>query len=302
MTKNNFKGKNKRSRRWAFTSFLLGLFTKFNYASGGKINYLIMGLEICPKTKRKHIQGYIELKNQCVLKGAQKILGDKNAHFEKAKGNNAQNMKYCKKGGNFKESKNAHRSKTSLCNVKDYESFIKHNKSDWVILDQSPKLFLGYMNCKKMIINTLQGKKQHDYSMKWLNKFIPNKYQLIMLEHIFKQNERQITWVCDKKGGCGKTWFSKWFLILGAFRVTNSKSKDICYAYNYQDVIIFDFSRSLEEYVNYDILEQLKNGMIFSSKYKTSNKFFEPPKIIVMANFLPKLEKLSMDRWDILNI
>ena len=107
-------------------------------------------------------------------------------------------------------------------------------------------------------------------------------------------------WVCDEDGGMGKTWFSK-FLIAneGAFRCTNARTKDVSYAYNKEKVVVFDFSRTLEDRVNYDIIEQLCNGLLFSSKYESHQKYFKRPKILVCANFRPDVTKLSKDRWDI---
>jgi hypothetical protein len=125
----------------------------------------------------------------------------------------------------------------------------------------------------------------------------------MMCDHLRKHNERQITWVNDPVGNNGKTWLAKYLLInQNAAYFTNSRSADVCYSYNREEIIIFDLTRSLEGHVNYSIIEQLKNGILFSSKYKSKTKVFEIPKIIIMANFKPDETKLSQDRWDILNI
>lgn len=66
---------------------------------------------------------------------------------------------------------------------------------------------------------------------------------------------------------------------------------------------MFNLARSLEDAVSYQAIEQLKDGVCFSSKYEARLKSFPPPHVIVFANFAPKLEadvkskgKLSKDR------
>ncbi len=83
----------------------------------------------------------------------------------------------------------------------------------------------------------------------------------------------------------------------GCVKFENGKSADIKYGYNGERVVIFDYSRSQEDSINYQVLEDLKNGIFFSPKYQSAMKVFEIPHVIVFANFEPKREKLSADRW-----
>lgn len=86
------------ARRFTFTSFSeeITIDTK-------DVQYYIYGREVCPETKRKHLQGYIELTKSCRFKGLKKILGDDKAHIEKARGTDAQNIIYCHKEQDFTE-------------------------------------------------------------------------------------------------------------------------------------------------------------------------------------------------------
>lgn len=84
-------------------------FTVFNYeslledlrATAKDAEYCVLGYEVCPDTKRKHIQGYIHYKNQRSLKAFSKSL--KNCHVEVARGSPKQASEYCKKDKNFEE-------------------------------------------------------------------------------------------------------------------------------------------------------------------------------------------------------
>lgn len=116
---------------------------------------------------------------------------------------------------------------------------------------------------------------------------------------------RNIIWYCDVEGGTGKTAFARFLLknIPHTMFVTTGSSKDIAYqviksSWN-PETVIFNLPRTAEGGMSYGALESLKDGVIFSGKYEGGAKLFPPPHVVVMANFLPDLTKLSMDRWDI---
>jgi len=60
-------------------------------------------------------------------------------------------------------------------------------------------------------------------------------------------DDREIKWVVDTIENSGKTFLSKYMQIKGAIRFENGKSADLKRAYNGQDVVIFDLSRSQED-------------------------------------------------------
>ena len=64
--------------------------------------YIICGFENCPKTQRRHIQGYAEFHDPKSLKQLKDIFG-KTVHVEPRHGNQRQAIDYCKKGGDFVE-------------------------------------------------------------------------------------------------------------------------------------------------------------------------------------------------------
>ena len=63
--------------------------------------------------------------------------------------------------------------------------------------------------------------------------------------------------------------------------------------------MIFDLSRTQEGFFNYSIIENFKNGYLFSPKYESCVKHFDVPHVIIFSNFEPEQAKLSEDRWDI---
>jgi hypothetical protein len=49
---------------------------------------------------------------------------------------------------------------------------------------------------------------------------------------------------------------------------------------SFPDPIIYDVPRTAENFVNYGVLEQVKNGLFFSSKYESEMAVFNPPHVI----------------------
>ncbi len=61
------------------------------------IKYVCYQLELCPTTKRAHIQGYVQLRNSVRYAGCQSALGWDNAHVERKQGTIDQAISYTKK-------------------------------------------------------------------------------------------------------------------------------------------------------------------------------------------------------------
>lgn len=77
----------------------------------------------------------------------------------------------------------------------------------------------------------------------------------------------------------------------------SGKKADLANAFHNEKIIVFDYTRSMEETVNYSILENFKNGYMFSAKYNSATKHFQACKVLCLANFMPDKAKLSLDRW-----
>lgn len=114
-----------------------------------------------------------------------------------------------------------------------------------------------------------------------------------------KPDDRKIIWYYDDEGNKGKTFLCEYLRSKGAKVLMNGKTADIAYIYNGEKIVLFDYTRSMETYVNYGLLEGIKNGYLVSTKYMGCTKSFEKPHVIVMANFRPDYNKLSLDRWDV---
>lgn len=290
------------NRSWCFTTYKLMI----NYDTSN-IKYLVYQEEICPKTKRHHIQGYIELTKKVRASAIKKIFSDSAMHVETRKGTREQAINYCKKeesrvpGTSFHEYGDPTITQGTRTDLRRLYDQLKDRGSLADILDDNPEAFIKYSRGIQYAKQILDEKYQKEQIQEEFKNFIPNEFQKEILHRLENQNNRRILWVCDEKGGKGKTYLSRFLVSSGAFRCSGGKNNDIAYAYKGEHTFIMDLSRSMEEHTNYDIIEQIKNGMIFSGKYESRNKIFKVPKVLILANFMPDLSKLSEDRWDIYN-
>lgn len=140
-----------------------------------------------------------------------------------------------------------------------------------------------------------------EMNAEYFDNWTPHRWQRQVEHALLMQTRRQVLWIYDPVGGRGKTELSNYLCYrYGALVLSNSSTKDIAYAY--QKHVIFDYARTTQEHVNYEVIEQLKNGRMFSSKYNSKCKVFPSAKVLCLANFLPDYTGLSSDRYHVLEI
>ncbi len=121
-------------------------------------------------------------------------------------------------------------------------------------------------------------------------------------------DDRKIYWYWDEEGNMGKTSLAKHICLNYNALYVQGKGNDIknavCSFIEKQDldICIFGFPKSYEEYVSYDALESIKDGIFFNGKYESKMCLMNSPHIIVFSNFYPNTSKLSEDRWVIKDI
>lgn len=117
-------------------------------------------------------------------------------------------------------------------------------------------------------------------------------------------NGRTINWYWDGLGNKGKTWLAKHLALQQqACVLGNGKKNDIAHAVNSKArIVVFILPRDVEGRIAYGAIEQICDGMIFSGKYQSTCKIFDPPHVFVFANFMPERHQMSLDRWNIVEI
>lgn len=261
-------GNTKLTRRWSsalYWCFTLNNFTEEEFDNLHKI-CKEKGKFIIGKevgsSGTPHLQGFISCHKK---ERMPEVAKNKRIHWELAKAGEEANKKYCGKDGNY------------------VTNFItKETKRKALKIPTKEELY---------------------------------DWQKETLEDIEKSNDREIIWRYCIKGNTGKTTLAKYLIFETGALLIDGRKTDILHAatewvksmteeeiYEKKLIIIADFSRSLEDYISYDSLEKIKNGVWFSGKYESKSIMIPPPTVIVFANFRPNELKLSQDRWNIKRI
>lgn len=139
--------------------------------------------------------------------------------------------------------------------------------------------------------------------------FLP--WQQLIMEVIKQPSDPRLIYVLvDKKGGCGKSTFTKYLVRQHNAMVVTGKAADVLYAVGEAKrrgkeypIYVFDLPRTVEGFVSYQAMEQLKNGLFFTGKYEGGMvDMTTTPHIFIMTNFDLDTSKMSADRWRIYNM
>lgn len=136
---------------------------------------------------------------------------------------------------------------------------------------------------------------------------LPNEREFycwqIKIMNIIKSDpdDRTIYWFWEPDGKSGKTKFCKYLTEYHGAVGIEGKGNDIKYicATKDSEIYLFDFPRDYKEYVNYQVIESIKNGYYTSGKYESVSINRPSPHVFIFANFPPNESKLSKDRWHI---
>ena len=145
-----------------------------------------------------------------------------------------------------------------------------------------------------------------------MKEVVLKPWQENVIRLIDNPSERFIFWIIGEKGNEGKTFIQKYIhKLFGSRRVlkseVNSKKADIAYVLSQEtltckDIFLFNLLRSDLD-VAYGLLENLKDGYLISSKYRSKPlKIKTPNTVLVFSNSLPNKTQLSADRWKIYEI
>lgn len=124
-------------------------------------------------------------------------------------------------------------------------------------------------------------------------------------------DDRTINWIWDPVGYSGKSSFAKHFgkykdafvsTTANIYHVATQLQEQIKNGDKAILIAIFNFSRQTEKLKIYQALESLKDGMITSQKYRGTTMFLQHPHVVVFANYLPDVSKVTRDRWKIRTI
>lgn len=288
---------NARQRRYCFTlnnptdAHRVGL-------SAIECVYIVYGEEIAPTTGTPHLQGFVCFTNGRSIVGIVAEIGG--GHWEPARGTSKQAATYCKKDGNFIERgalPDQHGRRTDIDEIIQWlDDFITDNgraPSAREVAKLQPKAMLRYRNfmelCRlKAPVVIRQGE--------------PRPWQLdLSTELLGEADDRSILFYVDEDGGKGKTWFQQWFLSNNpdiTQMIGVGRREDMAFAIDPDKSVFFiNVPRDGMQFLQYSVLEMLKDRMVFSTKYTSEMKILSKnAHVVVFCNEQLDPTKMSADR------
>nr|WET17292.1 replication associated protein [Banana bunchy top alphasatellite 3]WET17295.1 replication associated protein [Banana bunchy top alphasatellite 3]WET17296.1 replication associated protein [Banana bunchy top alphasatellite 3] len=276
------------SFKWCFTLNYSNATEREDFLSLLKeedLRYAVVGDEVAPSTGQKHLQGYISLRKSMKLGGLKKKYSAK-AHWEKAKGSDEDNTKYCSKETLILE-----------LGVPTSQGSNKRKLSEMVTRSpermriEQPEIYHRYQSVNKLKL----------FKEEFVHPCLDRPWQIQLTEAIEEEpDDRSIIWVYGPNGNEGKSTYAKSLIKHDWFYTRGGKKENILFSYVDEGStkhVVFDIPRCHQEYLNYDVIEALKDRVIESTKYKPI-KIIELNRVhvIVMANFMPEYCKISEDR------
>ncbi len=268
------------------------------------IRYGIAGYEIAPETGTPHIQGYIQTHNPYTRSALQKNLQKAGiaCWCGYADATEVRNTIYCSKEGDFIKW-GTPLAQGQRTDIEGMLQLVAEGKSEIDIADAMPKVWAKYYKAAERYKMLYRAKEANELNKTKFEEASLRDWQKDCVDKLEEQDNRKVLWIYDSIGNNGKSFLGEYLHAKkGAFSISGGKKCDIAYAYDYEEYIVFDFARQQETIINYSLIEDFKNGKIFSPKYTSCTKRFRPAKVIIFSNFYPDTTKLSEDRWEIVDL
>lgn len=259
-------------------------------------------LERAPDTGKLHVQGFCVFTTNKRLNALKAVSS--RAHWELMKGKLEDSEAYCSKEGSREPGYNprtwGERPVNQQGKRNDLAHAIEalHASKESTIADKlrdvaaaEPAAYVKYYKGLEALAKALKPKM--NYSI-----FAPRRWQKDLISALaLPADDRTILWFTDYAGGAGKSTVVKHCVARGGITLTG-RLADMAYAYNGEPMVFFDVTRTQAEHMDhlYQFAEQLKNGIVFSSKYESGTKCFDPPHVVFFANQGPHPGKWSEDR------
>ena len=263
--------------------------------------YLIFGDEV-GEGGTPHLQGYLCLRSKKRLSYLKEVVSER-AHFEVARGTHAQAAAYCRKDGSpheFGEAPTKGGTGGQFEQLRDWVAAQDVAPTIMDVWETFPALAARYERACLQCIE-LFGKKPPLVEGQ-LRPWQQRVEQLISGD----PDDRRIIFVVDPAGNNGKSWLCRyWMSQRGRTQFLScGKRDDLAYAIDVSnDLFVFDIPRGYMQYFQYGILEQLKNRLVFSTKYMSQVKRFNHNvHVVVMCNEEPDREALTADRYKVINL
>lgn len=300
--------RNTASTRWCFTINNPTQEDKDSVASfieNDNVRYVVVGREV-GTSGTPHLQGFLILHSQQRLPWLRSNLCAR-GHYEKTRGTSQQAADYCKKDGDFDEYGDFPSRAGKRTDVDELLEWAEEFEQQHGRAPQSPDIAKHQPRCYLRFPRAVQM-LAHRATPRRLEFEEPREWQVDLKEILdVEPDDRKIIFLVDETGNKGKSWFCRWYLseypqktqVLGI-----GKKDDLAHHIDVTKThFLFNLARGQMEYLNYPLLENLKDRMIFSGKYNSTMKIIpHNVHVVVFSNEEPDMTKLSEDRYSVQHI
>lgn len=284
-----------RAKNWSFTlnNYTPNDLDRLSTPING-ISYLIYGKEV-GASGTPHLQGTVSFQSRKRLQQVITAIGQ--AHCTVTR-HLQQSIEYCKKDGDYTEIGEPPKGQGQRCDLEEFKQTVKEGIHDLSELrEQHSSICARYPKFVKDYVE--QCKTPYQVKTHPLRPWQSTLYGQLILP----PNDREIKFIVDLSGNEGKSWFCRYYndLHSNSQIIVPGKKADMAYILRDDCKVIFlDCPRSKQgDYIQYDFLEEVKNGYVFSPKYESQIKKFPTPHVVVCMNEYPDMSKLSEDRYNI---
>jgi len=266
--------------------------------NGNTVEYLVFGKEV-GDSGTPHLQGFVKFRERKRLQQVKQLLRNDTVHCEVAR-HVVQAAEYCKKDGEFQEfgELSTPGKRNDLTEFKEAVkrgvlSISKLREEYSEVVAKFPRFVSDYVD---------------DHTPKPELPMHPLRdwQQTLYHDLILPPNSRTIHFVIDRVGNKGKTWFAHYYCRLhdNAQIILPGRKVDMAFQLRCDIRVLFmDAPRSKQgEFVQYDFLEEVKNGFVSSPKYESRHKQLQPCHVVVLMNESPDMSKLSADRYKLIEL
>lgn len=282
------------------------------------VRYIVFGREICPKTRRPHLQGYLQ-SNQ---KNKSRIYDTLHIHVSPQRDTAEKAANYCKKDGDFdevgvfnpeikgtKEKSQGERNDISavMAQIRDGKSYEEICETNPGTVARAHKFVREQIQMRDTNIALAASRERFES----LSLYAWQTALKTTLEN--PADPRKIIWIWSSMGNTGKSTFATYLgSMMNATVLDSGKKVDLSYIYACKptSIVVFDLARTLAPEDDgkskldhlYALAETLKNGRLTSTKYDSKTIYFPTPHVLFFSNFPPDYSKWSEDRYDVREI